>query len=122
MTNRLAVILAALFISLFFCQPSFAQTITPDYITASPVVSSDMYAPPAGYRLAEQRSISIQLGRIATKILYRAVNEHWVMPSEIQFSFGNKQYIARFQYHGANKQIHKKHLGIGLYERVERVQ
>jgi hypothetical protein len=117
MKNKCAIIFVALFVSLF-SSVSFAQPIRQnDYTTAIPL-KSNMYAPPTGYRLAKQSDVSRQLSIIAQKILFRAINEHWAMPSEIPLYFDGKQYIARYQFHGPNKQNPKKHPGIGLYEKL----
>jgi len=117
MKSKLILILIALCVS-SFSYISLAQPRQQDYTVVVPHKSDSMYAAPAGYRLADQKNISPQLGRIAQKILSRAVNEHWIMPSEIPLSFGDKQYIARYQMHGANKQNPRKHPGIGLYQKL----
>jgi hypothetical protein len=87
-----------------------------NYHITSPRKSNDMYTPPAGYQVANE--VSTQLGRIAQKILSRAVDENWQMPSEIPLYFEGRKYIARYQIHGSNSQNPKKHPGIGLYELV----
>ena len=82
----------------------------------APRRSADMYTPPPGWQVASY--VPSALGRIAQKILSRAVDEGWYMPSEIPLNFEGKQYLARYQIHGKNQFNPKNHPGIGLYERV----
>ena len=87
-----------------------------NYHTAVPQSSNDMYSPPSGYQLATE--VPNQLGIIAQRILSRAVDEGWKMPSDIPLYFEGYKYIARYQIHGPNSGNTKKHPGIGLYEQV----